>query len=61
MLFPLLFDVYTEELAVRMRKTGCGIRVGNKVLSILLYVDNLVVMNEDHEELHKILDVMSMY
>ena len=42
-----------------MRKTGWGIRVGNEVLNILLYADDVVVMSEDHEELQKILDVVS--
>ena len=60
-LSPLLFGVYTEDLAVRMRKIGGGLRVGNEVLSILLYADNIIVKNEDHEELQNILDVVSMY
>ena len=38
MLSPLLFGVYTGELAVRMRKIGWGIKVRNEVLSILLYM-----------------------
>ena len=60
-LSPLLFGVYTEELAARMRKTEWGIKVGNEVLSILLYVDDVVVIREDHEKLQNKLDVVSMY
>ena len=31
------------------------------MLSILLYADDVVVMSEDHEELQKMLGVVSMY
>ena len=55
MLSTLVFDVYTQELAVRMRKTGWGIKTRNEVLSILLYADDVVVMSE---ELQKMLDVV---
>lgn len=56
-LSPLLFGVYTE---VRIRKTGLGIRVGTERLSMLIYADDIVVMSEDNEELHEMLDVAAL-
>ena len=46
---------------MKIRKTGWEIKVGNEVLSILLYADDVVVMSEDHEKLQNMLDVVSMY
>ncbi|RUM30948.1 MAG: hypothetical protein DSY42_03585 [Aquifex sp.] len=61
MLIPLLFGVYTEELAVRMRKTGLGIRVGNERLSMVMYADDIVVVSEGSEELQEMLGVVTQW
>ncbi len=60
-LSPLLFGLYTEELAVRVRESGKGMQVGNERLSILLYADDVVIMSEDRRELQEILDVVTSY
>ena len=36
-LSPLLFALYIEELALRLKEGGLGIAVGNEKLSILMY------------------------
>jgi len=56
-----LFGVYTEELAVRMRKTGLGIRVGNERLSMVMYADDIVVVSEGSEELQEMLGVVTQW
>ena len=58
---PTLFRLYTEELAVRMRKTGIGICVGADRLGCLLYADDIVIMSECGEELQRMLDIVSRY
>lgn len=60
-LSPLLFGLYTEELAVRMKEADRGIRVGNECLSILLYADDVVVMSDNREDLQRMLDIVSEY
>ena len=60
-LSPILFGLYTEELAVRIKRTGLGIRVGADRLSCLLYADDIVIMSESREELQQMLDVVSVY
>ena len=49
-LSPLLFNIYTEELAARIRESGLGMRRNEGRLGILLYADN-VVLSEDYEEM----------
>ena len=60
-LSPILFGLYTEELAVRIKRTGLGIRVGNERLSCLLYADDIVIMSESKDELQSMLDAVSGY
>ena len=52
---PTLFSSYTEELTARMRRMNAGVRVGNDRIGVLLYVDDVVVMNESADELQSLL------
>ena len=60
-LSPTLFSLYTEELAVRLRRMNAGVRVGRDKICILLYADDVVVMSESAEEFQSILDVVDGY
>ena len=60
-LSPLLFGLYTEELAVRLRKSGYEIRIGEDKLSSLLYADDIVIMSEDSGELQEMLNIVAQY
>ena len=60
-LSPTLFSLYTEELAVRIRGTNAGVKVGDEKLGLLLYADDAVVMSESADELQDILDILSEY
>ena len=42
MLSTLLFSLYTEELAARIRNTGYGIRIGKSRLGVLVYANDVV-------------------
>ena len=60
-LSPLLFGLYVEEMAARVRQTGLGVKVGDDVLSILLYADDVVVLSEHHAELQEMLNAVTEY
>jgi hypothetical protein len=60
-LSPLLFGLYTEELAVRVNGCGEGIRVGNDRLNVLLYADDVVIMTENRNSMQRVFDVISQY
>ena len=60
-LSPTLFSLYTEELAVRMRRMNAGVSVGGDKVCMLLYADDVVVMSESAEELQRLLDVVGEY
>ena len=60
-LSPLLFSIYTEELAARVRDSGLGIRVKDDRLGILLYADDVVILAENEEMLQKMLKIVNDY
>jgi hypothetical protein len=60
-LSPLLFGLYTEELAVRVNQCGQGIKIGNDRLNVLLYADDVVIMSENRNRLQEVFDVVSEY
>ena len=53
-LSPLLFSIYTEELAARIRGSGMGIEIGieggiRQKVGILLYADDIVLLAKRRE------------
>ncbi len=60
-LSPLLFNLYTEEMATRVRRMDVGVRVGGERLRMLLYADDAVIMSENSEELQSMLDCVTEY
>ena len=60
-LSPVLFALYTEELAIRVKERNLGMRIGNEKLSILMYADDIIIMSDTSEELQEMLDVVNEY
>ena len=60
-LSPLLFGLYVEELAVRVKRTGLGVKIGNDVLSVLMYADDVVLLSNNHTDLQVMLNAVSEY
>ena len=60
-LSPTLFNLYTEELATRLRRMNAGVSVGNDKVCALLYADDVVVMSESAEELQSLFDIVGGY
>ena len=47
----LLFGLYSEEMAVRIRKTGLGKKVGNDSLESLHHADNVALLRVSSDDL----------
>ncbi|KAF2344329.1 Reverse transcriptase domain [Trinorchestia longiramus] len=60
-LSSLLFGLYMEELAVCLRMSGFGLKVGEEKLSCLLYADDIVVVSESEQELQMMLEIVDGY
>ena len=58
-LSPLLFSLYTEELAARIRNTGYG--AGDSLLGVLIYADDVVLIADKEEILRDMLNVVASF
>lgn len=54
-LSSVLFSLYKEELAVRLRRKNAGGKVGEDWIGILLYADDVLVKSESVEELPRVI------
>ena len=60
-LSPVLFAMYTEELAVQVKERELLMRIGNEKLSLLMYADDIILMSEKSDDLQSMLDVVNEY
>ena len=60
-LSPTLFNLYLEELLVRIRKTGKGVKVGDSTLGCLAYADDIVLMTENKADMEELLRIAEGY
>lgn len=60
-LSPTLFSLYLNDLAVEIKSLGCGVKLGNEEIAILLYADDIVLLASSPEELQKMLDVVNKW
>ena len=60
-LSPLLFALYTEELALRVKERGLGVTVGREKLCMLMYADDIIIMCETGNDLQELLDIVNGY
>ena len=58
---PMLFNLYLEELIVRIRKARIGVEIGGERLGCLTYADDVVLMAERKEEMEELLHIAHTY
>ena len=52
-LSPTLFNLFVNDLATEIKTLECGVKIGNKSVSILLYAEDIVLISESEESLQK--------
>ena len=57
-LSPILFSLYIDEIATRLRQKGMGVTCGNRLIPALLYADNMVLLAEDEKGMEESLNVL---
>ena len=58
-LSPTMFSVYINDLAVRINDARLGVSVGDAILSILLYADDIALIAPDASSLQSMLDIVA--
>ena len=60
-LSPMLFAIFMEELTQRIKKLEIGVKIGEEVLAILLFADDIIMVAETAEDLQRMLDEVTRY
>ena len=50
-----------EELTQRIKNTGVGIKIGEEILNILLFADDVVLLTESWEDMQKLLEEVGKF
>lgn len=58
---PVLFLIFMEELVTRMKRECVGMKIEEKILSLLLFADDIVLMAEKKEDLEKQMEVLGKW
>ena len=58
-LSPTLFSLFINDLANAIKSLNVGIKVGNKLVNILLYADDMVLVASREADLQKMLSKMA--
>ena len=60
-LSPTLFSLFIDSLIKEIKREGLGINIGDLIISILAYADDLVLISENEENLQCLLDIVSQW
>ena len=58
-LSPTLFSIYVNDLVKELNAVNCGIEIDGKLISALLYADDIVLLAPDENKLQSLLNVLS--
>ena len=53
LLSPMLFNLYLNDLAVKLKSLGCGIDIDGEAVPIILYADDVVLLAKNKQDLQK--------
>jgi hypothetical protein len=60
-LSPLLYSIFIMGLVNEIKKLNIGIEVRNRMISLLLFADDIVMMAEDKDDLQKLVECLDKY
>ena len=58
-LSPTLFSLFANDLAIEIKNMNLGLKVGNRLVSILLYADDMVLISPREIDLQRMLNKMA--
>ena len=61
LLSPILFSILIDDLAKEIKNLNIGVEIGDTLLSILLYADDIAILASTPEELQLMLDTTHMW
>ena len=55
----MLFNLYLNDLAVKLKSLGCGIDIDGEVVPIILCTDDIALLAENEQDLQQLLNVLN--
>ena len=60
-LSPTLFAIYINDLAAGLKELNAGVKIGDDVVSILLYADDIALISPSEEEMQRMLNFVARW
>jgi len=60
-LSPRLFSIYIQDLEVVIDSTNIGIKVGDMVINLLLYADDILLISETKRDMQHLIDIVEEF
>ncbi len=61
LLSPLLFSIYTNDLAEEIKAMNIGVSIDDDIIAILMFADDIALIAENEGDLHKIMDKLNSW
>ena len=58
-LSPLLFNIFINDLALKIKACGKGVKIDDDTVGILLYADDIVLLADNEKEMQDMLDILN--
>ena len=58
---PTLFSLYINDLAVAIKGLNIWVKLGNELVSILLYADDMVLLSESENDMKTLLSTVDLW
>ena len=55
----MLFNIFINDLALKIKACGKGVKIDGDTVGILLYADDIVLLAENEKELQDMLDILN--
>ena len=60
-LSPLLFNIFINGFVEKVKENGLGVKIGYDTMSVLFFVDDMVLVVNNEEELIQVVDKVKQY
>ena len=58
-LSPLLFNIFINDIALKIKACGKSVKIDGDTVGILLYADDIVLLADNEKELQDMLDILN--
>ena len=55
----MLFNIFINDLALKIKACGKGVKIDDDTVGILLYADDIVLLTDNEKELQDMLDILN--